>query len=143
MILAENPLFSPDFPDWKKSSKISLIFLISLIGGNPDFLWKKTVESQQKFRTIIIFFPIKTIQSNSNLHYFSIFQAAEPIPEATESVVNDTTLFMYKTGEYENVTTMKVGSRMSFLLAAQVSIILTMTISIKFPINFQFWISNF
>ena len=34
LILAENPLFFPDFPDWKKSSKISLI---SLIGGNPVF----------------------------------------------------------------------------------------------------------
>ena len=33
LILAENPLFSPDFPDWKKSSKFSLN---SLIGGNPD-----------------------------------------------------------------------------------------------------------
>ena len=32
-ILAENFLFFPDFPDWKKSSKFSLI---SLIGGNPD-----------------------------------------------------------------------------------------------------------
>ena len=32
LILAENPLFFPDFPDWKKSSKFSLIFLI---GGNP------------------------------------------------------------------------------------------------------------
>ena len=29
LILAENPLFFPDFPDWKKSSKFSLI------GGNP------------------------------------------------------------------------------------------------------------
>ena len=32
LILAENPLFFPDFPDWKKSSKFSLI---SLIGGKP------------------------------------------------------------------------------------------------------------
>ena len=32
LILAENPLFFPDFPDWKKFSKFSLI---SLIGGNP------------------------------------------------------------------------------------------------------------
>ena len=31
LILAENPLFFPDFPDWKKSSKFSLI---SLISGN-------------------------------------------------------------------------------------------------------------
>ena len=30
--LAENLPFSPDIPDWKKSSKFSLI---SLIGGNP------------------------------------------------------------------------------------------------------------
>ena len=36
LILAENPLFFPDFPDWKKSSKISLNSLISLIGKNPD-----------------------------------------------------------------------------------------------------------
>ena len=63
-------------------------------------------------------------------------QAAESIPEATEPIVNDTTLFMYKTGEYENVTTMKVGSRMSFLLAAQVSIILTTTTVINN--NFQY-----
>ena len=28
-----NPVFFPDFPDWKKSSKFSLN---SLIGGNPD-----------------------------------------------------------------------------------------------------------
>ena len=35
LILAEKPLFFPDFPDWKKSSKISLNSLISLIGGNP------------------------------------------------------------------------------------------------------------
>ena len=35
LILAENPLFFPDFPDWKKSSKFSLNSLISLIGGNP------------------------------------------------------------------------------------------------------------
>ena len=35
LILAENTLFSPDFPDWKKFSKFSLI---SLIGGNPDLL---------------------------------------------------------------------------------------------------------
>ena len=33
LILAENPLFSPDFPYWKKFSKFSLI---SLTGGNPD-----------------------------------------------------------------------------------------------------------
>ena len=33
LILAENPQFFPDFPDWKKSSKFSLN---SLIGGNPD-----------------------------------------------------------------------------------------------------------
>ena len=32
LILAENPLFFPDFPDWKKSSKFPLN---SLIGGNP------------------------------------------------------------------------------------------------------------
>ena len=32
LILAENPRFSPDFHDWKKFSKFSLI---SLIGGNP------------------------------------------------------------------------------------------------------------
>ena len=32
-ILAENTLFFPDFPDWKKSSKFSLNFLI---GGNLD-----------------------------------------------------------------------------------------------------------
>ena len=32
LILAENPRFFPDFPDWKKSSKFSLN---SLIGGNP------------------------------------------------------------------------------------------------------------
>ena len=36
LILAENPPFSPDFPDWKKSSKISLNSPIFLIGGNPD-----------------------------------------------------------------------------------------------------------
>ena len=35
LILAENPLLSPDFPDWKKSSKFSLI---SLIRGNPDWV---------------------------------------------------------------------------------------------------------
>ena len=35
LILAEKPLFFPDFPDWKKSSKFSLNSLISLIGGNP------------------------------------------------------------------------------------------------------------
>ena len=29
LILAENPMFFPDFTDWKKSSKSSLI------GGNP------------------------------------------------------------------------------------------------------------
>ena len=34
LILAEKPLFFPDFPDWKKSSKISLN---SLISGNPAF----------------------------------------------------------------------------------------------------------
>ena len=34
LILAENPIFYPDFPDWKKSSKFSLN---SLIGGNPAF----------------------------------------------------------------------------------------------------------
>ena len=33
LILAENPRFFPDFPDWKKSSKFSLN---SLIGGNPE-----------------------------------------------------------------------------------------------------------
>ena len=42
LILAENPPFSPDFPNWKKSSKFSLI---SLLGGNPatqtDQLWHK------------------------------------------------------------------------------------------------------
>ena len=32
LTLAENPLFFPNFPDWKKSSKM---FLISLIGWNP------------------------------------------------------------------------------------------------------------
>ena len=32
LILAEKPLFFPDFPVWKKSSKFSLN---SLIGGNP------------------------------------------------------------------------------------------------------------
>ena len=32
LILAENPLFFPDFPYWEKSSKFSLN---SLIGGNP------------------------------------------------------------------------------------------------------------
>ena len=32
LILAEKTLFFPDFPDWKKSSEISLN---SLIGGNP------------------------------------------------------------------------------------------------------------
>ena len=32
LILAENPPFSPDFPDWKKASKF---IPISLIGGNP------------------------------------------------------------------------------------------------------------
>ena len=37
LILAENPLFFPDFPDWKKSSKFSLNSLISLISGNPVF----------------------------------------------------------------------------------------------------------
>ena len=37
LILAEKPLFFPDFPDWKKSSKFSLNSLISLIGGNPVF----------------------------------------------------------------------------------------------------------
>ena len=36
LILAEKPLFFPDFPDWKKSSKFSLNSLISLIGGNPE-----------------------------------------------------------------------------------------------------------
>ena len=35
LILADKPLFFPDFPDWKKSSKISLNSLISLIGRNP------------------------------------------------------------------------------------------------------------
>ena len=35
LILAENPIFFPDLPDWKKSSKFSLKSLISLIGGNP------------------------------------------------------------------------------------------------------------
>ena len=35
LILAEKPLFFPDFPDWTKSSKFSLNSLISLIGGNP------------------------------------------------------------------------------------------------------------
>ena len=39
LILAEKPLFFPDFPDWKKSSKFSLNSLISLIGGNPA-LWR-------------------------------------------------------------------------------------------------------
>ena len=39
LILAEKPLFFPDFPDWKKSSKFSLNSLISLIGGNPGFLF--------------------------------------------------------------------------------------------------------
>ena len=34
-IFAENPLFFPDFPDWKKLSKLSLI---SKIGGNPETL---------------------------------------------------------------------------------------------------------
>ena len=34
LIMAENPLFFHNFPDWKKSSIISLI---SLIGGNPDY----------------------------------------------------------------------------------------------------------
>ena len=33
LILAQNPLFSPDFSDWKKSSKISLI------GGNPVHIY--------------------------------------------------------------------------------------------------------
>ena len=33
LILAEKTLFFPDFPDWKKSSEISLN---SLIGGNPE-----------------------------------------------------------------------------------------------------------
>ena len=32
------PLFFPDFPDWKKSSKFSLNSLISLIGGNPVYI---------------------------------------------------------------------------------------------------------
>ena len=32
LILAENPLFFPDFPDWRKCSKFSLN---SLMGGNP------------------------------------------------------------------------------------------------------------
>ena len=36
LILAENHLLFPDFPDWKDSSKFSLISLNSLIGGNPD-----------------------------------------------------------------------------------------------------------
>ena len=35
LILAQNPLFLPDFPVWKKSSKFSLI---SLIGGNPEYV---------------------------------------------------------------------------------------------------------
>ena len=35
LILAENLLFVPDFPDWKKSLKFSLISLNTLIGGNP------------------------------------------------------------------------------------------------------------
>ena len=35
LILAEKPLFFPDFSDWKKSSKFPLNSLISLIGGNP------------------------------------------------------------------------------------------------------------
>ena len=34
LILAGNPLFFPDFPDWKKPSKFSLN---SLIGGNPEY----------------------------------------------------------------------------------------------------------
>ena len=38
LILVENPLFFPDFPDWKKCSKFSLISLNSLIGGNPVLL---------------------------------------------------------------------------------------------------------
>ena len=37
LILARNPLFFPDFPDWKKPSKFSLNSLISLIGGNPEY----------------------------------------------------------------------------------------------------------
>ena len=39
LILAENPLFFPDFPDWKKPSKFSLNSLISLIGGNPAMIF--------------------------------------------------------------------------------------------------------
>ena len=53
LILAENPLFFPDFPDWKKSSKFSLNSLISLIGGNPAYSfyhpqrsWGKVIFSQ-------------------------------------------------------------------------------------------------
>ena len=35
LILAENPPFFPNFPDWRKSSKFSPNSLISLIDGNP------------------------------------------------------------------------------------------------------------
>ena len=45
LILAENPLFFPDFPDWKKFSKFSLI---SLIGGNPDsrgHMWRMQADA--------------------------------------------------------------------------------------------------
>ena len=42
LILAKKPLFFPDFPDWKKSSKFSLI---SLIGGNPLTMMKHFILS--------------------------------------------------------------------------------------------------
>ena len=44
LILAENPLFFPDFPDWKKSSKFSLI---SLIGGNPARMADRKIKMEK------------------------------------------------------------------------------------------------
>ena len=53
LILAEKPLFFPDFPDWKKSSKFSLI---SLIGGNPASVGLFTHDKKHTNIRIVIFF---------------------------------------------------------------------------------------
>ena len=51
-------------------------------------------------------------------------QTAENIPDVPpgEDTPDNMTMYMYKTGEYENVTEMRVGSKMCFLLAAHVCI---------------------
>ena len=72
LILAEKPLFFPDFPDWKKSSKFSLN---SLIGENPAIgrVYGLSIRRSYPFKVS------KSVIRSLNVHFKSLLFGWSPI----------------------------------------------------------------